>query len=325
MFGFLWLSDAGDVEVHNGEATYVEYTERYYTESEDKDGKKTTTWHGPYYNIFTSNGEEISTDSGVYHQYIARWGGSGRVTSRSNPSADGPIGASIHKITWDGRQETRVPTAKEHPYINYVKGSSHVLRTQVEISGYRDFLAEYPRVHGGPLGKIEQNRVIVRGTAVNPGFEAHVNEQLAKALMTLGKQRQCNILIYVVGADEGFFAALETAWGMGKKNDICVVIGKPNQKIEWVRVLCYTDNELFREKISTEVRHLGTLDDNGEKLCQTVLKQVTAENEAGFKRKSMKDYKFLAADVHLPFWAFCLVFLVTVVGVLPTVYLCIVD
>lgn len=327
--GFLFLTKLGDTEVLNGYTQSVEYTERYYTESEstDKDGhkSKTTTWHGPYYDLYSSVGK-VSLDENSWHNYVQLWGGPGRVTERFNLSADGPPGAGIQTIEWDGRDETKLPVSVPHIYVNYVKGSDSAIKTVGAMKGYEGLLRSYPQIYSGAYGDIYFNRIIAAGTSVDPNFSSTVDTSFDLALRTLGESKEANIIVYVAGTEDvGFYHALDEYWSKGKKNDICIVIGYTNDKIHWCKIMTYTLHELFKQNLEMKVRQLQTLNGNGSKFVETVLTQITAPGDEGYERLPMKHFKYLAAGIRMPIWASIIVILFGAISQLPTIWLFIYD
>jgi hypothetical protein len=320
-FGYWWLTDLGDTEVWNGHATRVELTDRYYVTSGS--GKsRTTTYYGPYYKLYTNNGvEEVDLSNAELERFVGLWGGWNRQTTKAIVGKSGPIGACIHVVSWDNNMATAIPTSVEHPYVNFVRASDGVLRTQGAMSGFEKLLKPYPRVTRGNYGPIYFDRVIFADTSVDPGFAPDIDRRLDEALRLVAPKREVNVLLYIVGTpDLGFSHALEDYWRMGKNNDVVVVIGHVNNKIEWCQVLTWSDHFLFKEKLADSVRHLKTLNGQEEKLCEVIMKQIAADGDDGFLRKQMSDFAYLAGDVTLPFWAYLIVIIVAVVATLPTVW-----
>lgn len=332
--GFMYLTDLGDIEVWNGTAQRVVWTEAHYTESTDKDGNKSKTHYSASYSIKTSNDESVSTDKETFETYVRHWGGWGRISTSRLWSADGEDWPGSnhngipeeHTVSWDGNLTTRVPTAVEHRYANYLKASDSVEKIRGIAGGWKSHLVEYPRVHSGTMGNIYFNRVIMAGTQVPGNFQNVVQHELTEALCTLGARKECNILVYVVGTDQvGFYQALQEKWNMGKKNDIVVCIGHVNNEIQFCRVLTWSKHQLFIEKLEAGVRDLGTLNGKGSELCKVILSQISAPGDAGYLRRPMKELAYLAADVKMPIWAYMLVSLGGCVIMVPTILLAVKD
>ncbi len=334
-FGFWYLTDLGDIEIRNGYATEFVWEEGYYTETYDSEKKETVrTTHSPTYTLNTSNsGEYLSLSQSEWNAYVANWGGQGRVSTSRMSLADGESYGSngngipeVHTIGWDRREESKVPTAVEHRYVNYVRASDSVLKIHGAISGYEQFLCDYPRTVNRGLGPVDVDRVITRGATVPAEFVQKVDQLLDRELCHLGAKRQCNIMVYLVGCDRvGFFNALLEKWQLGKKNDIVVVVGCSGSKIGWVRVMAWTDHKLFLEKLEQRVRDLEDIGGKEEAFVRTVVDQVNSPGDGGYLRKPMADFAYLAAGVRLPWWAEVLVILGSCIIVMPTVILIVRD
>ena len=326
-FGYFYCTDLGDIEVWNGEAVRVEYTERYGVRHTDSKGRTSWTYHGPYYHVYTNNpGESTDMEKVDWNAYVEHWGGSSRLTSRLNPSADDA--ARIHTITWDNRDESRVATAIEHPFVNYLRASNSILNTQGTMSGYEELLRPYPRVRDGTFGPVEIDRVICAGVTLPEDFVKCLDRTLDNELRTLGKEKEVNILVYFVGdADEGFFHALEDYWDMAKDNDCVVVIGTTTgtSTIAWCQILSWTERMHFKELLADRVRGSRSLTGTGQELAELIINQVRAAGNEGFLRRPLSDFRSLASEVRLPIWAHILVMVLMAVFMMPTVWLCIHD
>ena len=85
----------------------------------------------------------------------------------------------------------------------------------------------------------------------------------------------------------------------------------------------YTDRTLFVENLERDVRRLETLDGKGDALVNTILTNINAANDAGYLRKPMADFEFLASDITMPWLTQALAFLWACVWLSPTVYICV--
>jgi hypothetical protein len=334
---FLWFSDLGHTVIWNSRIQNVTWEEAWIDKANGED--ESDTHHRPTYTIRTAADEAISTDRGAWLTLVSRFGGRKRVKSERNLMADMEDSRrsgskrewsdrdgipEIHTITWDGRKNSSVPTSREHIEANYLQAADTSLKIAGVKQDYLPYLVEYPRVTSGRFGQIEFDRVIEQKVEVGGGFHQLVDRQLDQALQTLGSEKQCNIVVYVVGTENvGFFQALREHWQEGKKNDICVCIGYTKKKIQWCKVMTYTDRTLFVENLERDVRRLETLDGKGDALVNIILTNINADNDAGYQRKPMADFEFLASDVTMPWLTQALAFLWACVWVSPTVYICV--
>jgi hypothetical protein len=330
---FLWFTNLGHIVIWNSSVREVTWEEAWVDEADDEDD--TDTHHSASYDITTMAKESIPTTKAVWFAYVERFGGQGRVNSRTNiwaddedwgSGSDGDGTAEIHSITWDGKKESKIPTSNEHIEANYLIAADTSLKIQGVKEGYADYLVPYPRVTTGTYGPVYFDRIIEQKAKVGGGFDQLVDKKLDEALQTLGSQKQCNIVVYIVGtADIGFFQALREHWQEGKKNDICVCIGYTQKKINWCRVMAYTDHTEFKRTLECEVRDLETLEGKEGTFVDTILKRIKAPGDKGYLRKPMADFEFLASDVKMPWYIQFLAFAWAGVWLLPTVAICIRD
>lgn len=195
------------------------------------------------------------------------------------------------------------PVAVSQRYQNYIKAAPDSLfnKEQVanligkyEIPAYPDQIYDYHYV----------NRVLSVGTTV-PDAPA-LNQALAEALRTLGPRKQVNAVFVFTKHDSMFSEALEAAWLGGKKNDVIVVLGTPNYpQIDWVRVISWTDNQLFKVELRDALVGAKTAS------TQTLIPLLSNHLEKSFVRKPMEDFAYLENLIQLPTWLFLLLLLMT--------------
>jgi hypothetical protein len=330
---FLWFTDLGHAVIWNSKIKEMVWKEAWIDRADGKND--TDTHHGPEYNIRTAADERISTTRKAWLAFVGLNGGRKRVNSRRNMGADrenrrlGSDGDGIpevHTITWDGREESEVPTSREHIEANYLQAADTSLKIKGVKQDYQDYLVDYPRVTSGTYGDIEFDRVIESKVKVGGTFHYVVDRGLDKALQTLGSKKQCNIVVFVAGTENvGLFQALREHWKEGKKNDICVCIGYTRAAIHWCKVMTYTDHTMFVENLERDVRHLETLEGKGDALVKVILSNINAAGDAGYLRKPMADYEFLASDVEMPWYTLTGSFLWACAWLSCTVMICIRD
>jgi len=331
-YAFLWFTAMGHTVIWNSRIQDVTWEEGWIDKADRKD--ESDTHHRPSYTITTAANESISTTKSIWLSLVSRFGGPGKVKSRRNLMADleEPRSSAsdrdgipeIHTITWNGREESSVPTSQEHIESNYLQAADTSLKISGVKQNFLQYLVEYPRVTSGKFGQIDFDRVIEQKVTVGGTFHGLVDRKLDQALQALGSKKQCNIVVYVVGTENvGFFQALREHWQEGKKNDICVCIGYTKKKIQWCKVMTYTDRTLFVENLERDVRHLETLDGKGDELVNIILSNINAADDAGYLRKPMADFEFLAADVTMPWLTQAFAFLWACVWLSPTLYICV--
>lgn len=203
------------------------------------------------------------------------------------------------------------PVALEHTHTNYIKGAPNSLFSAVaEQTALRKYDDQVPAYPSDVFDLHYVSRVLSAGVAV-PDL-AEWNKDLAMRLRPLGPSKQANWVVLISKfADESYADAVRVKWLGGKKNDIVVVLGAPEYpKLSWVRVLSWTDRELFKVQLRDDLRKLGTVDREG------VLGVLEQHTKTSFVRKSMKDFEYLANEIKPPGW---LIALTAIFGVIASV------
>lgn len=309
-------SDLADVEAQNGATLEVVHDEEYTANEDcncvscncDEEGNCSTCcdtccsdYNGPQWSLRTSNGEEVSTTSSVFANYVRKFGNK-RYESVMRIGQCSVGDGNRYITTWDGDINRIVPTARPHRFVNYLKANDSVRKSgESNKVGFEDCLVGYPTVHGGPFGEIELDRVIrACGAPIPNAWAAEVDRGLDIALADLGKEKEVNILVYFVGSqDLSFLHALEAHWVMGKKNDVIVIVGVTSYpEISWTAVMAWTDNELFKITLRDAVQDLGSLDNVAP---IDFVRTITSQVADGFERLRMRDIP--VGDVKMDLWA----------------------
>lgn len=193
------------------------------------------------------------------------------------------------------------PVAKEHTYTNYIKAVPATLFRPASKSLLARYGGKVPAYPDKVYDFYKINRVLPIG--VNVPDLAIWNQRLSESLKTLGPMKQANAVIVLTNiADPDFFYAVQDAWLGGKKNDIVLVIGVTNlpAKASWVRVMALTQDELFQVKLRDSILGLEEIKASG------VIAALDKETRANFKRKRMRDFAYLDAEIGPPFWVMAL-------------------
>jgi len=189
------------------------------------------------------------------------------------------------------------PVSATHGYTNYIKAVPETLFNPVSSAQREKYKALIPAYPDRIYDFYHVDRVIPIGIPVSNIREW--NDKLSEVLKKLGPARQANAVIVLTKfTDDGFYFALQDAWKNGKKNDIVVVIGASSfpAKADWVRIMALTKDEIFQVSLRDRILALPTLTADG------VIGAVRDEGFATFKRKSMKDFKYLEAEIDPPAW-----------------------
>ena len=93
--------------------------------------------------------------------------------------------------------------------------------------------------------------------------------------------------------NSGYIHALEEAWLGGRKNDLVVIFGVGEYpKIDWVRVMSWTKEEILKVLLRDELQEIGTLEKREEIIMKT--KELVDKH---FVRTRMRDFEYLMAGI----------------------------
>lgn len=186
------------------------------------------------------------------------------------------------------------PTAVEHSFTNYVKGSPDTLfRKTGLVEQYKDKIPAYP---SKIYDYYHLNRLITVGVSV-PDANAW-NKDLEELNANLGKAKQVNVIVILTkNMPEDYFYAIEQSWVGGKKNDFTTFINlDDSNKVTWSKVLAWTDNKTAEVAVADDMVKMGTLS------RLSTIAMIQAEVESHFVRKHMKDFKYLDDTVKMSMW-----------------------
>jgi hypothetical protein len=329
MLIFYSTTNLADDDRINSYISYVKWEEHHedsYEEcvKEDKDGNCTDyetrcSYVGDAYMAYDSVGNEFTLSREQFFA-IGKHFGTPMEKEWHDYMNDDCDDGYWYTYQWEGNKKTKVPSAKKHRYVNYIKASHSVLKYYGMMKGYEQDLAKYPDVYEGPFGPFYLDRVIDQEKLVPAYWTTAVNNELCYHNTYLGPTKEVNLLVYFTKHDRNFTYALHEAWCGGKKNDVVVVIGMDKfPKINWVEILSWTPNEAFKIKLRDKIQQLGTIQDQ-EKFIQTIVQQVQAPGEEGFDRMHMVTKEYLIADIDLPWWAYIISSLIIVLLYAPLLY-----
>lgn len=181
------------------------------------------------------------------------------------------------------------PVSKLHSYENYIKGAPGTLLKDQGLEGkYKTLLPDYP---GIIYDYYHNDRMVTIGYGL-PDIKEW-NKSLSKLNSIVGYQKGCNIIL-VIGRklDREYFYALSQHWIGGKKNDIIIILNMDGERIDWVQIMAWTDNEMFKVRLRDELFIMGNLND------RSLMMSIIDNNVRKFYvRKSMKDFKYLQASI----------------------------
>jgi len=200
------------------------------------------------------------------------------------------------------------PVSKRHSYTNYVQAVPQTLFRPVGASlkaRFAPLLPAYP----------DQVYDIYRNDKfLTPGYStpdvAAWNAGLNELLKVRGPRKQVNAIVVIAKTDDANYAyALQDAWEGVNKNDVVLVIGSTQwPKIDFVSVLSWTKNELFKVQLRDEVQALGSI--QREKVLEILGRQIDTQ----FERRHMSEFKYLSGEIDPPLWVLVLVGLLVAGG-----------
>jgi len=314
---FYTTTNISDEEIWNGYVVMSEYLEEWTEEitwyecvEEDDKGNCTREekrtreeYHPPEWYIHTSNNEKLSIANTVYRNYVRYFGNQSKeILFHADQISIGD--GNRYYTTFKGKIKP-IWTAKKHDFVNLLKGSNSIILRKGQTQNFLNFLLPYPEVHGGKYGNIEVDRILSAGVIVPADWSYSVDAKLDENLAFIGKQKQVNVLVYLVSTqDQSFLHALEEHWVYGKKNDVVVIIGTNSfPKVSWVSIMAWTDIEEFKIELRNKILDMSDISDS-KAFVNSIISQITKKPEnGGFLRKPMADYNYVISSIKLPIWA----------------------
>lgn len=298
--GAFYAGKAGktlDVEVWSGEVTSKEQQQVSCSHSYSCNCKQVTSCSGSGANRSCST--STSCDTCYEHSHDYDWVVHSNI---GDVTIDRIDRQGVHTPgRWAAVQKGE-PFAKEHMYTNYIKGvPDSVLNTAEYLTSkpaqFTNLIPSYPHQ---VRDYYRINRAISMGVQV-PDLQAW-SDDISNILKELGPQRQANVVVLFVNTNDPTYEyALRSAWLGGKKNDIIVIVGTTEYpKIDFVRIMSWTDKEIFKVKLRDSLQEMETID--RQKFIQTIRDTAISD----FKRKSMKDFEYLDNEIDPPDWVIVL-------------------
>lgn len=184
------------------------------------------------------------------------------------------------------------PVSQKYDFENLIKGAQDSLFHEHEYhpEKYPGMLPDYPsNVYDYQF----VDRVISVGGVSVPNM-SEWNTKLALMLRDLGPAKQANVIMVFANTSDTMYAdALRRHWLGGKKNDVIIVFGTPKfPEIEWVRVISWTDKNIFKVTLRDNLMGIGTLK-NPDTITQTIHTDIMRL----FVRKKMKDFEVLKYEI----------------------------
>lgn len=202
------------------------------------------------------------------------------------------------------------PVSKTNSYTNYVQAVPNSLFAAVDGSTKQHFASILPAY---PINVYDLYRI---DRFLTPGFSfadaPQWNHDIGLALRELGPTKQVNLIVVIAKtADRQYVAALREHWEGANKNDVVLVIGSlDGQKIEFVDVLSWTKNELFKIQLIDSVRELGIIE---RTRVMALAQNQIAKN---FERRRMREFEYLSGEIDPSSTALTVLIVLLLVGYL---------
>ncbi len=292
-------SKTSDTQVFNGEVVSKQRVHDSYVESYECNCYYTTD----------SKGNSTRHCSTCYRDhYTVDWSCQTNIGNYTIEHLD-ELSKRVYK-TPDPRRYTIIqkgdPVSRTGGYTNYIKAVPETLFRPAGESLRAQFKGKIPAYPIRIYDFYHLDRVLPVGVSV-PNIREW-NTKLHEALKKLGPKKQANVVIVLVNQPEDYFYALQDAWLNGKKNDIIVVISSSKfpGKADWVNIMALTTENVFQVRLRDSLLALDTL------TADSVIGTIERETYLSFKRKSMKDFAYLEAEIDPPTWLMvtCVIFIV---------------
>lgn len=212
--------------------------------------------------------------------------------------SDIPTGYEIRRVDAQGAQvpprfaeiEVGDPVTSEVSYTNYIKGASDTLFNQK--------LEDVPPIaYPSTYDYYKARRVIYFGTPGNAKLVQQWNDDLSVLNADIRKTR-ANVIINVVGENQNWAEGLAQAWDAHNINDVIVSIGVSEDRIQWVDVRSWSENEMVDIVIRDEILAIGVIDP--DRINQAIRNAI-----AGYYiMQDMSDFEYLADDIPPPTWLY---------------------
>lgn len=188
------------------------------------------------------------------------------------------------------------PVSKTNTYTNYVQAVPESLFRPSNSELKKKFAPLIPAYPSNVYDFYRVNRFLTPG--YNSPDAPAWNESIGQLLKERGPRKQVNVVVVVAKTDDPNYAyALQDAWVGAKKNDVVLVVGSANwPKIDFVEVISWTKNELFKVQTRDEVLALGTVQ------RQPVMDILAKQIDTNFERRRMREFKYLEAEIDPPGW-----------------------
>lgn len=184
------------------------------------------------------------------------------------------------------------PAASEHTTRNYLLlDEDRFKASEGVMTRYKGRIPNYPSTYD----YYRFNRVV---NTTKDDFN-YINDYLNKELITLGVQKQLNIIVVITNNNKDFYEALRESWDGARKNDVILVYGIDKEHhVNWFKADAFADGQsnmsMIKQLNSMAIDR--TLDEN------LIHEQLHVIQE-GFTRLPNETFYYLNESFSPPMWA----------------------
>lgn len=191
------------------------------------------------------------------------------------------------------------PAASAHMTRNYLLLDPERFKaTEGVMARYKGRIPDYPSTYD----YYRFNRVV---NTTKDDFN-YINDYLNKELITLGAQKQLNIVVVITDYSKDFYEALRESWDGARKNDVILVYGIDKEHhVNWFKADAFADGQSNMSMIKTL---------NSTALDRTLDADLVHEQlhviQERFNRLPNKTFEYLNEDFTPPMWVIVMTVLI---------------
>lgn len=234
--------------------------------------------HSPYWEIKDNMGQVMRISASFYKQLHEQWDNQVFIDMhRPYYTVDG----NAYLVSFTGKFEDVFPICKTYTYENRIQCSKSVFNFQkvdsVMQKKYQLFNYPKPEVF-----------------AYNPilGYsDPKASLKLQRFNAQYGATKKIHMLLLVF-KDQPIDAAImqENYWKGGNKNEFILCVGLCSNRIDWARVISWTDVEDLKIRVARKVKEMGTFN------VDSVIDCMASETSIHFVKKSFKDFNYITVE-----------------------------
>jgi len=178
-----------------------------------------------------------------------------------------------------------LPFSTYHSYVNFITASETTIlknNSQEILKKYK--IPNYPTIYTTEYGNTLIDRVMNYEDAIDGKTESIIENNLNTWSSQMSYTKQCNLFLVLTKKDQNFYNALKVKYKNGNKNDIIVVIGVKDSKVDWINASCYSQDQKFNSNLKTFLN---------SNIDEEFVNKLTKNVFVYYKRKSMDDYEYL--------------------------------